>query len=128
MKWVYGRRYQEAIAQGGARFDLFGNPCGEGTNRHIDHAKALLLKMNNQINRIKQNCFTEIWGDGKINIDRDGDFMKKRERIICNVTASMAMEGHILTQADKTRMIRCLQDKTSFATTVQELVSKHRRK
>lgn len=53
--------------------------------------------------------------------------MKKHERIICNVTASMAMEGHILTQADKTRMIRCLQDKASFATTVQELVSKHRR-
>ncbi|WP_110954644.1 hypothetical protein [Anaerosinus massiliensis] len=28
--------------------------------------------------------------------------MRKQERIICNVTASMAMEGHILTEADKT--------------------------
>jgi len=54
--------------------------------------------------------------------------VKKQERIIRNVTASMAIEGHILTQADKTRIIRCLQDKASFATTVQELVSKHRRK
>ncbi len=52
--------------------------------------------------------------------------MSEIERIINEVDSSMAMEGFILTNEDKNRMLQCLSETESFDSLVEELIDKHK--
>ena len=51
--------------------------------------------------------------------------MKRIERIIENVNATMSMENMPLTRDDKKRLKECLEGKTSFDDAVTTLVKKY---
>ncbi len=51
--------------------------------------------------------------------------MSEIERIINEVNSSMAMEGLILTNEDKSRIESCLLNSESFDSLIESLINKH---
>ena len=61
------------------------------------------------------------------NIIKAGEQQMSVEQLISEVNGSMAIEGMTLTENDKSRIRRCLENPDEAARILQELISKHQK-
>ena len=61
------------------------------------------------------------------NIIKAGEQQMSVEQLISEVNGSMAIEGMTLTENDKSRIRRCLENPDETARILQELIAKHQK-